>query len=273
MSAPWKPYPSDVTDDEWGFVAPYLALMRPDAPQRQYPVRELFDAVRYLIKTGCQWRMLPNNFPPWPAVYQQARRWAAAGCFEAMSHDLREVLRVASGKAPAPTACVLDGRTLRSTAESGGRAGYDGHKRTNGSKVHAAVDTLGLLLALKVTAASDQERAQVFDLCAAVQEATGQTVTLAYVDQGYTGRSRRRTRPATASTRAWSRTPRPVRGSSSCPGGGWSSGRSPGWPGPAAWPATTSGPRGCWPPGTGSRSPASCSTGSPRCWQKVHNRF
>lgn len=187
MSTPRKPYPSDVTDDEWAFAAPYLTLMRPDAPQREHPVRNLFDAVRYVVKTGCQWRMLPNDFPPWPAVYQQARRWAAAGRFEAMAHDLRVAVRVAAGKAPAPTACVLDGRTLRSTPESGGRAGYDGYKRTNGSKVHAAVDTLGLLLALKVTAASEQERHQVFDLCGAAQEATGQTVTVAYVDQGYTG--------------------------------------------------------------------------------------
>ena len=182
-----KAYPSDATDAEWAFAAPYLALVREDAPQRKHALRDVFDALRWLVRTGGQWRYLPGDFPPWPAVYQQARRWAAAGAFEAMAHDLRAVLRLAAGRAEAPTACVLDGRTVRSTPDSGGRAGYDGHKRTNGSKVHAAVDTLGLLLALKVTAASEQERAQVGDLCAAAQEATGQTVTLAYVDQGYTG--------------------------------------------------------------------------------------
>ena len=111
----------------------------------------------------------------------------AAGAFEAMAHDLREVVRVAAGRDPCPSAVVLDGRTIQSTPESGGWAGYDGHKRRNGSKVHAAVDTLGVLLALKVTAAGDQERAQVADLCEAVQRATGQAVTLAHVDQGYTG--------------------------------------------------------------------------------------
>jgi transposase len=187
MSTPREPYPTDVSDDEWSFAAPYLTLLREDADQRVHDLREVFNALRWLVKAGSPWRLLPHDFPPWPAVYQQARRWLAAGSFEAMAHDLREILRVAAGRHPCPTAVVLDGRTIQSTPESGGRAGYDGYKRRNGSKVHAAVDTLGLLLALRVTAASEQERAQVFDLAADVQAATGQTVTLAFVDQGYTG--------------------------------------------------------------------------------------
>jgi transposase len=104
-----------------------------------------------------------------------------------MAHDLRELLRIASGRHPSPSAVICDGRTLQSTPESGARAGFDGHKMRNGSKVHIAVDTLGHLLALRVTSGKDQERAQVADLAAAVQEATGQSVSLAYVDQGYTG--------------------------------------------------------------------------------------
>jgi transposase len=187
MSAARKPYPTDVTDDEWAFAAPYLALLREDAPQREHDLRAVFNALRWLVKAGCSWRLLPHDFPPWEVVYQQARRWVAAGCFEAMAHDLRAVLRLAAGRNPAPSAAILDGRTVQSTPESGSRAGYDGHKRRKGSKVHMAVDTLGHLLALRVTAASEQERAQVAELAAAVQEATGQTVTLAYVDQGYTG--------------------------------------------------------------------------------------
>jgi transposase len=187
MSTARKPYPSDVSDDEWAFAAPYLALLREDAGQRRHDLREVFNALRWLVKTGAEWRYLPNDFPPWAAVYQQARRWLAAGVFEAMAHDLRELLRVAAGRHPGPSAAVLDSRTVQSTPESGGRAGYDGHKRRNGSKVHAAVDTLGHLLALRVTAASAQDRDQVSELAAAVQEATGQTVALAYVDQGYTG--------------------------------------------------------------------------------------
>ena len=181
------PYPSTISDEDWAFVAPYLSLCREDARQREYPSRQVYNALRWLVRTGCQWRYLPSDFPPWPVVYQQTQRWIAAGCFEAMVHDLRALLRMTEDRAPAPTAVVLDGRTLQSTPESGSRAGYDGAKRRKGSKVPIAVDTLGHLLAVRVTAADEQERAQVAALAADVQTITGNTVTLAYVDQGYTG--------------------------------------------------------------------------------------
>jgi transposase len=180
-------YPSDVSEEEWAFCAPYLTLMKEDAAQREHSLREVFNAVRYVVRAGCPWRMIPNDLPPWEAVYQQVQRWIAAGCFEAMAHDLREIVRVAQGRAAQPTAVILDGRTMQSTPESGGRAGYDGAKRRKGSKVHVAVDTLGHLLAVRVTPANEQERAQVGALAESVQAATGQTVQLAYVDQGYTG--------------------------------------------------------------------------------------
>jgi|SRR5437867_5014756 len=182
-----KPYPSDVSDEEWFFVAPYLTLMTEDAPQRRHDLREVFNGLRYVVKTGAPWRWLPNDLPPWEAVYQQSQRWVRAGVFEAIVHDLRALLRLAAGRAPEPTAVVLDSRTLQSSPESGHRAGYDGHKRKKGSKTHAAVDTLGHLLALLVTPASAQERAQVEALAQRVQAVTGRSVELAYVDQGYTG--------------------------------------------------------------------------------------
>ena len=131
--------------------------------------------------------MLPHDFPPWEAVYQQTQRWLSAGAFEAMVHDLRALLRLAKGRDKEPTAAILDSRTLRSTPENGNRSGYDGAKRKRGSKVHAAVDTLGHLLALHVTAANEQDRGQVEVLAEAIQEATGENIELAYVDQGYTG--------------------------------------------------------------------------------------
>src|ERR1700744_336154 len=108
MSEPRVGYPSDVSDDEWAFAAPYLTLVREDAGQRTQDLRSVFDAVRWVVKTGAHWRYLPNDFPPWAAVYQQARRWMAAGVFEAMAHDLREVIRVAAGRDPRPTAAVMD---------------------------------------------------------------------------------------------------------------------------------------------------------------------
>lgn len=182
-----KPYPSDVSDEEWSFVAPYLTLCRLDSEQREHELREVFNALRWLVRSGAPWRMMPHEFPPWPAVYQQTRRWLRAGCFEAMVHDLRMLLRKYAGRDAQPSAVVLDSRTLQSTPESGARAGYDGAKRRKGAKVHAAVDTLGHLLALHVTPADEQDRAQVEQLAQAVQQITGDTVELAYVDQGYTG--------------------------------------------------------------------------------------
>ena len=187
MNTTRKSYPSDVSDAEWEFLLPYLTLMREDAPQRAHDMREVFNAVRYVVKTGCQWRMLPHDFPDWTVAYQQVRRWMQAGVFEQIAHDLRVILRLVIERNPQPSATILDGRTLQSTPESGARAGYDGGKKKNGSKVHIAVDTLGNLLALKVTAANEQERAQVAELAAKVQEVTGGTVKIAFVDQGYTG--------------------------------------------------------------------------------------
>jgi transposase len=182
-----KPYPSDVSDDEWAFVAPYLTLMREDAPQRAYPLREVFNGLRWIVRAGAPWRMLPTNLPPWPTVYQQTQRWIEAGVFEALVHDLRRLLREVEGRAPEPRAAILDSRTLQSSPESGARAGYDGYKRRKGSKVHLAVDTLGHLLALLVTPANEQDRAQVKELVEQVQTVTGEMVEVGFVDQGYTG--------------------------------------------------------------------------------------
>ena len=182
-----KAYPRDVSDEEWALVAPYLTLMTEDAPQREYPLREVFNGLRYIVGTGAQWRWMPHDLPPWQVVYQQSQRWIKAGVFESLVDDLRAVLRIADGRKESPTAAIIDSRTLQSTPESGARAGYDGAKRRKGSKVHLAVDTLGHLLALCVTAADEQDRAQVSELAKRVQDETGETVEIAFVDQGYTG--------------------------------------------------------------------------------------
>ncbi len=182
-----KPYPSDVSNEEWAFVAPYLTLMSEDAPQREHSLREVFNALRWIVRTGAPWRFLPRELPPWEAVYQQSQRWIKAGVFEAMVSDLREILRLTAGRAAKPSAVIFDSRTLQSTPESGGRAEYDGAKRKKGSKTHVAVDTLGNLLALVVTPANEQDRALVGVLSEKVQAATGETVELAFVDQSYTG--------------------------------------------------------------------------------------
>jgi transposase len=182
-----KAYPSDVSDDEWAFVAPYLTLMREDAPQRDDELREVFNGLRWLVRAGAPWRLMPNDRPPWPTVYQQTQRWLTAGVFEAMVHDLRALLWLAADRDAQPSAAIFDACTLQSTPERGADAGYDGSKRRQGRQVHVAVDTLGHLLALPVTPANEPERQQVDELAAQAQEVTGESVEVAFVDQGYTG--------------------------------------------------------------------------------------
>lgn len=182
-----KAYPSDVSDEEWMFVAPYLSLISEQAPQRVHSLREVFNGLRYIARGGITWRMMPNDLPPWEMVYQQMQRWLKAGVFESIVHDLRTLLRVAEGRREQPSAAIFDSRTLQSSPESGQRAGYDGAKRRKGSKTHMAVDTLGLLLAIHITAADEQDRSQVAQLAEQVQTVTGETVEVAFVDQGYTG--------------------------------------------------------------------------------------
>jgi transposase len=180
-------YPSDVNDEEWSVVAPYLTLMSEDAPQREHSMREVLNGLRWIVRTGAQWRMMSHDLPPWSIVSQQTQRWLKAGVFEAIVNDLRAVLRLAQGRNKKPSAAIFDSRTLQSSPESGHRAGYDGAKRRKGSKVHLAVDTLGYVLSLHVTPANEQDRDQVGKLAATVQEVTGEHVELAFVDQGYTG--------------------------------------------------------------------------------------
>ena len=182
-----KPYPSDVSDHEWAFVAPSLTLMTEDAPHCEHDLREVLNGLRWMVRTGASWRMMPHDLPPWAAVSQQKQRWLKAGVFEALVADLRIVLRLAEGRTEQPPATILDGRTLPSSPESGHRAGYDGAKRRKGSKGHLAVDTLGHLLALHVTPANAQDRAQAAQLAEQVQAATGDEMEVAFVDQAYTG--------------------------------------------------------------------------------------
>ena len=180
-------YPTDVSDEEWAFVAPYVCLMREDAPQRVHSLRAVFNALRHMVRAGCPWRLLPNDLPPWQIVHQQATRGLDAGVFEAMVDDLRMILRLLAERPEQPTAAVLDARTLQGSIESGPRPGCGGHKKRKGAKVHLAADPLGHLLAAHVSAANENERAHVAQLLANVQEATGQSVEVACVDSGYNG--------------------------------------------------------------------------------------
>jgi transposase len=263
-----RPYPSDVSDEEWVFVAPYVSLLPQTAAQRRHDLREVFNAVRYMVRTGAPWRWLPTNFPPWEAVYQQPRRWIAAGCFEAIVHDLRLLVRAAAGRNPQPSAAIVDSRTLRSTVESGSRAGVDGHQRVRGSKVHrvhAEVDTMGTLLALAAPSANQAERHEISALAQRVQrvqEVTGETVEVLYADAASTGEE-----PAAAAQEHGMRLvvvqrPEGSHGFVLMPSDGSSSGVSPGSVAFAAWRATTSD---CLRPWLGCSSPPSSVCCFPNC--------
>lgn len=176
-----------LTDDEWAFVASYLTLMTEEVSQRDHSLREVFNDLRWIVHASAQWRMIPNDLPLWSTLCQQTQRWIKAGVFEAMVHDLRSILRLAKGRKEQPRAVIFDSRTLQSTPESGGRAGYDGHKRKKGNNMHGAVDTLGHLPALYVTPANEQNRAQGEELARQMQDVTEQLIEVAFVDQGHTG--------------------------------------------------------------------------------------
>jgi transposase len=184
---PRKPYPTDGSDEEWQLVASSMALVQGNAPQRSHDLREVCNALRWIVPTGAPWRHVPGDFTPWEAVWQQTRRWLDAGVFATMVHDLRTMLRWAAGGQVQPSAVICDSATRQATPESGHRAGYDGHQRRKGSKIPSPSPPLGELLAVVVTPANAQEREQGDALAAAVQEVTGQTVAIAFLDQGYTG--------------------------------------------------------------------------------------
>jgi transposase len=247
-----KPYPSDVSDDEWAFVAPYLSLMTAEAPQREYSLREVYNGLRWIVRAGAAWRRMPHDLPPWYTVYPQSQRWRKAGVFDTLVSDLRELLRVAHGRMPQPSAAILESRTLQSTPKSGTRAGYDAAKCRRGSTVHLAVDTLGHLLAVLVTPANEQDRHQVAAWTRQVQEVTGDAVKLAFVDQAYTGQ------PAAQEAEANPMALEVVKLSAAKRGvGSWNAVRA-GRRGFGAWPGTTNRWRrrakGCM----SSLSPCSC---------------
>ena len=219
-----KPYPSDVSDEEWEFVAPYLALVREDAPQREHDLREVFNGLRWVVRTGSPWRYMPHDLPPWEAVYQQTQRWLKAGVFEEMVHDLRVLLRLSKQRASEPTAAILDSRTLRSTPESGHRGGYDGHKGKKGSKVHAAVDTLGHLLALRVSPANEDDRERWRNSARRYKKRPERTSSWLTSIKDTRARGPPGSPPNTASGSKWSSTRRPSAASCSCRGDGWWSG-------------------------------------------------
>ncbi len=177
---------TDLTDAEWALAADLFERDGQRGAPPRYERRHMVNACCYALRTGCAWRLLPKTFPPWQAVYMSFKRWAAAGVFETLHDRMRQQWRDRVGRAPDPTAAIIDAQSTRSTAQ-GGDTGFDAGKKVKGRKRHLVVDTLGLLLAVTITAASVQDRDGAVQVVAqACSKVPG--LKMLYADGAYGGK-------------------------------------------------------------------------------------
>jgi len=185
MVSPPRLYPTDLSDAEWMILEPLIPAAKSGGRPPKWTRRQILDGIFYLVRSGCHWRLLPREFPPWKTVYHYFRAWRIDGTWERLNTILRERERSRQGRVPQPSGCIMDSQSARTTSV-GGIRGYDGGKKLSGRKRHLLVDTLGLVLTATVHAADIQDRAAVPQVLQGVKDVFGRLAHI-WLDQGYTG--------------------------------------------------------------------------------------